>query len=175
MSFETVFLILLVAQGLMGGFDTVVNHELMHHLPRHSSSRTEVGLHALRELVYVLLFAGSGWFVWHGWLATLPIGLLIAEFLVSTMDEFIENQTRVLPQNERVLHAFLTLNIGLLLAVSVFICADWISYPADLIVRDPDFFAWGLSFLAVTSLIWAIRDFAAWLRLPRQHGTGKTP
>lgn len=170
MYLETVFLVLLVTQGVMGGFDTIVNHELMHHLPRRSSARTEVGLHALRELVYALLFAGLGWFIWHGWLVAVPMGLLSAEFLVSTMDEYVENRTRVLPQNERVLHAFLTLNIGLLLAVGGFMCANWVAYPAALEVRKADFFAWSLTFLAVTSLMWAIRDLVAWFRLPRQHG-----
>ena len=32
--------------------------------------------------------------------------------LVTAWDEFVENRSRVLPQNERVLHVFLTLNLG---------------------------------------------------------------
>ena len=171
---ETLLLGLLVVQGLLGGLDTLVNHELINHLPRRASAQTEVGLHASRELVYALLFAGLGWFAWHGWLAALPTALLIGEFLISTVDEYIENRTRVLPQNERVLHAFLTLNLGLLLAVCGIVAADWADYPTTLDSRAPDFFTWTLTLLGLISLLWATRDLAAWLRL-RNHSSSRTP
>ena len=40
---------LLAAQGLMGGIDTLYNHEWLEKLPRRADARGEIGLHAIRE------------------------------------------------------------------------------------------------------------------------------
>jgi hypothetical protein len=165
MSMETAFLALVVLQGLMGGFDTLVNHDLIERLPQRASARMEVGLHSLREAIYALLFAGLGWYTWHGAAVALVGGLLIAEFLVSTTDEYIENATRVLPHNERVLHAFLTLNLGLIIGIGSIVLFDRTSDPTGIVLRDPDLFTWALSALSLASLFWAVRDFSAWRNL----------
>lgn len=162
---ETLLLALLVAQGLMGGFDTVVNHDLIEHLPRQPAARTEVGLHALREGLYALVFAALAWYEWHGAAAGLIAGLLAAELLVSTTDEYVENQTRVLPQNERVLHVFLTMNLGLILGIGGWVLFQWGREPTGLVARDPDGYTWALSALALAALVWSVRDFTAWRRL----------
>jgi len=162
---EPVLLGLLVAQGVMGGFDTVINHDLIAQLSKRPSARTEVGLHALREALYAALFIGLGWFAWHGAAAAIVAGLLAAEVLVSTADDYVENRTRVLPQNERVLHVFLTLNLGFILVTTVLVLVQWMPQPTALVARAPDPLAWVLSALAAASLFWAGRDLASWLRL----------
>jgi len=162
---ETLLLALLVAQGAIGGFDTLVNHDLIEHLTKRPSASTEVGLHALREAIYAALFAGLGWAAWHGATAGIIIALLIAELLVSTSDEYVENLTRVLPQNERVLHVFLTVNLGMILVVTTFVSSTWIHQPSELVAREPGPLTWVLSALAAAGLFWSVRDFAAWLRL----------
>ena len=164
---ETLLFGLLVAQGVMGGFDTLVNHDLIEHLTKRPSARTEVGLHALRELLYAMLFAGLGWFAWHGAMAAIVAALLLAELLVSTADEFVENRTRVLPQNERVLHAFLTLNLGFIMAASGLVLLEWMPQPSGIVARYAGLWTWSLSAFAAAALIWAVRDFLAWRRL---HG-----
>jgi hypothetical protein len=166
---ETLLLGLLVAQGIMGGFDTLVNHDIIEHLSARPSARTEVGLHALREALYAGLFAGFGWFAWHGAAAAIVASLLIAELLVSATDEYVENRTRILPQNERVLHVFLTLNFGVILAVTTFVASNWILQPTGLVVRDPGPATWALSALAATALFWASRDFVSWRRLRKKN------
>lgn len=165
MTIDALLLMLLVVQGVMGGFDTLVNHDLLEHLARRPSARTEVGLHAMREALYAALFAGLGWFAWHGAMAVLIAGLLVAELLVSATDEYVENLTRVLPQNERVLHLFLTLNLGFLIVVAGLLLPAWLEEPTGLALRGAGPLTWVLSALAALSLFWAARDFSAWRRL----------
>ena len=158
---------LLVAQGVMGGIDTLVNHELIEHLPRRPEARREIGLHALREAIYATLFGGLAWFAWHGAFAALIGALLVAEVLVTASDEFIENRIRVLPQNERVLHVFLTLNFGMLIALLAPILIGWSARPSALAPAHHGAPSWALSALALGAAAWSVRDLLAWRRLAR--------
>jgi hypothetical protein len=164
---ETLLLVLLLAQGVIGGIDTLLNHELIVRLPHRIEARTEVGLHSLREAIYGILFGGLALFAWHGAWAAVMGALLAAEVLVDASDEFIENRTRVLPQNERVLHFFLTLNLGLITAVLAPILLRWYSQPTALLPVDQGLLSWALAGLALAAMTWAIRDLLAWLALRR--------
>lgn len=167
MTSETLLLVLLLAQGVIGGIDTLLNHELIVRLPHRIEARTEVGLHSLREAIYGILFGGLALFAWHGAWAAVMGALLAAEVLVDASDEFIENRTRVLPQNERVLHFFLTLNLGLITAVLAPILLRWYSQPTALLPVDQGLLSWALAGLALAAMTWAIRDLLAWLALRR--------
>lgn len=165
MTNESLFALLLCVQGLIGGIDTVVNHELIARLPRHIEARTEVGLHAIREAIYMSLFAGIAWFAWHG-IGALIIGtFLVSELIVTIYDEYVENHTRVLPQNERILHIFLTLNLGLLFAVAIPLLRDWNSLPSAITFVSHGVLSWLLSIFAILGAIWSIRDLCAWRHL----------
>ena len=52
------FLYLLVAQALMGAFDTVYHHEFKVGLPRCPTAGTELRIHSIRAVFYALLFGG---------------------------------------------------------------------------------------------------------------------
>ena len=158
---------LLLAQGVMGGVDTLLNHELIAQLPKRPEARTEIGLHVLREAVWAALFVGLAWFAWHGALALVIAALLAAELLVTAVDEFVENRIRVLPQNERVLHVFLTLNLGLLIALLAPVLLDWYRQPLELAGRSHGALSWLLTALGVAAGAWSLRDFVAWQRLRR--------
>jgi len=68
---------LVIAQGLMGAFDTLYHHELRAALPQQTSAALELRIHAGRSLVYGILFVGLAWLVWGGvWLAALAVMLL---------------------------------------------------------------------------------------------------
>ena len=155
----------LVAQGAMGGFDTIVNHEIIERLPHRESARREIGWHSVREATYATLFAGLGWFEWHGNAAFFIAGLLALEIVVTSTDEWIENRTRVLPQNERVLHVFLTLNLGLILALLAPILFAWSQLPTALVRADHRLAAWILAAFAAAAACWSVRDLLAWRRL----------
>jgi hypothetical protein len=162
-----VILALLLLQAALGGIDTILNHELIEHLPDRLEARTEIGLHAMREANYAVLFAGLGWAEWHGISAGLIGALLIAEVAITAVDEAVENRTRVLPQNERVLHVFLTLNLGAIIALLSPVLVAWWQDPSDIAVVNRGLPSWLLLAFACASVAWALRDFMAWRRLDR--------
>jgi hypothetical protein len=73
----------LLAQGVLGGIDTLVNHELVERLPTRPEARREIGLHSVREAVWAILLAGLGWFAWHGAAALVIAALLALELLIT--------------------------------------------------------------------------------------------
>jgi hypothetical protein len=157
--------LLLVAQGVMGGIDTLVNHELIAKLPRRTEARAEIGLHVLREAIWASLFAGLAWFAWYG-AAALAVALLVAaEIVITACDEFVENRIRVLPQNERVLHVFLTLNMGVLVALLVPVLLRWYEQPSGIVHAEYGWISWALLALSAAAAEWALLDFLAWRRL----------
>jgi hypothetical protein len=158
---------LLVIQAVMGGIDTLVNHELLEKLPQRLSARREIGLHSVREATYGALFVGLGWFAWHGTFALVIAALLLLEIAVTATDELVENRTRVLPQNERVLHVFLTLNYGFIVALLIPVLLDWGAQPAGLQPVHHGWTSWALAIFGLSSFAWALRDLLAWRRLAR--------
>jgi hypothetical protein len=162
---QTLLPILLAVHGAMGAVDTLLNHELIERLPYRKSARGEIGLHAIREAIYGTLFIGLAWFEWHGAAAGIIAALLVAELIVTACDEFIENRTRVLPPNERILHVFLTLNLGLVIAVLVPLLVDWGSPPTQLEAHQYGILSWILSCFGAASFLWSVRDLVAWRRL----------
>jgi uncharacterized protein len=158
---------LLVLQGVLGAIDTIVNHELLEALPQRRAARSEVGLHAVREAIYAALFLGFAWFAWLGAFAVVIAALLIAEVAVTVSDELVENRIRVLPQNERALHIFLTLNFGAIIALFVPALLDWGANPTQLAPAHHGWMSWALSLLGIASAAWSIRDLLAFRRLGR--------
>jgi putative Mn2+ efflux pump MntP len=157
--------VLLVVQGALGAFDTMLNHEWIERLAHRPQARTEIGIHSIREAIYGNLFAGLAWFEWHGAFAIWIAALLFGEVGITAWDEFIENKTRMLPQNERVLHVFLTINLGLIIAVLVPRLLEWISLSNGLKAVSYGALSWVLSAFALASIGWSARDFFAWRRL----------
>ena len=162
---ELIPVVLLAVQGVLGGIDTLVNHEWLARLPQRTEARGEIGLHALREANYAVLFGGLAWFAWHGGLAYVLAALLIAEVLITARDEWIENRNRVLPQNERVMHLLLTLNLGAIIALLGPVLMRGSREATALQPRDYGMLSWLLSALALAAAFWCVRDFIAWRRL----------
>jgi hypothetical protein len=156
---------LLVLQGLIGGLDTFVNHEWIEKLPRRAAARREIGLHAVREATYGALFIGLGWYAWQGAFAMVIGALLLLEVGITATDELVENHTRVLPQNERVMHVFLTLNYGLIIALLLPTLLEWAELPTALVPDRHGAASWILALLGATALAWSVRDLLAWRRL----------
>jgi hypothetical protein len=168
-AYESLLITLLVLQGIVGGADTLINHELLERLPARAEARGEIGLHALREAIYGMLFAATAWYAWHGAWAFAIAGLLAVEILVDAIDEFVENRIRVLPQTERMLHYMMIMNLGLIAGALVLVMLDWAPRPASVERTSHGAGSWMLSLLSFASLCWAVRDAAAWRRLGRQR------
>lgn len=152
---------LLVLQGVLGALDTLLNHEFLEALPYRRPARAELAWHAAREALYAALFLGFAWFAWLGAFAAVIGALLIAEIAVTFGDELVENRIRVLPQNERALHIFLTLNFGALVALFVPVLLDWGANPTELAPAHHGWMTWALSLLGAASAAWSVRDLVA--------------
>ena len=59
-------LYLLLAQGMLGAFDTLWYHEYQQQLPRNASAKVELRLHASRDFAYAIVFGSLAWTLWHG-------------------------------------------------------------------------------------------------------------
>ena len=70
---------LLLAQEILGTFDTLYYHEYRLRLPRQANARNELQIHALRDFVYAILFGAIGWITWDGPLAWVFVFLLLVE------------------------------------------------------------------------------------------------
>src|SRR5262249_3826374 len=113
----------------MGGFDTLYHHEMTERLAWRPAQAGELKLHGVRNLGYGVMFAALGWSQLHGAYAGALIALMIAELIVTLWDFVEEDRSRRLPASERILHALLTLNYGVVLALLAPVLAHWVRLP----------------------------------------------
>lgn len=173
------FLYLLIAQALIGAFDTLYHHEFKVALAQNINARSELGIHAIRSILYGVLFAGLAWFEWHGHFIWLLIAIVSIEIILTLWDFVIEDQTRLLPASERVTHTLLAINGGAAFVLLAITLPEWFTLPSQLQFVDYGWRSWFLLVAGVGVTISGIRDaFAAWtiqrldLRLNLDLGNG---
>jgi uncharacterized protein (TIGR01777 family) len=154
-------------QMAMGAFDTLYHHEATERLAWRPGQRTELRLHGVRNLVYALLFAALGWCEPHGALAIALLLLLGAELFITLWDFVEEDRSRKLPATERVTHALLTLNYGIVLAMLVPLLLSWADQPSGLPAAYHGAASWLCAGAALGVMISGIRDLAAARRCAR--------
>lgn len=152
------FLFALIAQGLIGGADVIVNHKVIAQVPARDNAGPEEVLHSARECIFGTLFFALAWFEWHGVAVLFIAGLLLAEVVVSTVDTVLEFDTRLLPVTERVAHVFLFVNLGILVTLVGQALLAWGDRPSAIVGVDYGAVSWLLSGLAVLALGWSVRD-----------------
>ena len=108
---------LIVIQIALGAFDVIYHHELTERLAWRASQQRELMLHAIRNVLYAVLFVLLGWFEVHGIWAMLVVTVLLVEVIVTLVDFVEEDVSRKLPASERVTHTLLALNYGGILAL----------------------------------------------------------
>jgi uncharacterized protein (TIGR01777 family) len=158
---------LIAIQIALGAFDTIYHHEFTERLPWRVSQRHELQLHAVRNLIYAVLFIAIGWSEPHGYLAMLAIVVLTVEVVITLMDFVEEDLTRRLPASERINHTLLALNYGAILVLLVPILLDWAN---DATALRPAYH--GLWSMMVTAAafgvgLFGLRDWFASRRLAR--------
>jgi uncharacterized protein (TIGR01777 family) len=163
--------IAVVAQMMMGAFDTFYHHEGTERLAWRPGQRTELLLHGVRNLAYSVLFMTLGFAEPRGAWAAALLALLFAELIITLWDFVEEDRTRALPASERVTHTLLTLNYGVILAMLV----PWLWANAGLpsAIR-PAHHGWLGAFCAVAAVgvvISGLRDLEAAARNRRLHVT----
>lgn len=172
MEFAPPFLIALLAHGLIGASDVILNHEVIARLPARRRAVAEQRLHSARELAFALIFFSLAWFEWHGVFAWAIVSLLLAELCISTIDTVLECDTRVLPVTERVMHVMLFVNFGIVLALLAPALADWLRLPDGLASVDYGWASWVLSAMSLLSLGWSLRDALSGTLSPRRKKAG---
>jgi hypothetical protein len=145
-------------QGVIGGVDVFLNHELLARLPQRADTGTEEGLHSAREFVFMALFLSLAWFEWHGVLVLWIAALLLCEVVISSVDVVVEGNTRILPVPERVLHVFLFMNLGVVIVLVVWALLDWWELPTGVTRVDYGWGSWVLTAMAALALGWGVRD-----------------
>lgn len=111
---------LLALQGAIGAFDTLYYHEWRARLPALEGARPELRLHAVRALIYGVVFAALPRFEWRGAWAYALAALLAAEVVITLRDFVVEDGVRAplggVFAGERVTHALMAIIYGAMLA-----------------------------------------------------------
>ena len=152
---------LLAAQGILGAWDNLWNHEYKVGLARRAGARNELLLHAARAALYVPMFLVFAWLELTGWYAAAFAGLLAVEIVITLLDFVEEDRTRKLPANERVLHTILAINFGAFLALLVPQLWLNVQLPAAASWMDKGAWSWLFSLFAVGAAAWSLRDAVA--------------
>ena len=167
----TAALTLLLAQGLLGAFDTLWYHEWRARLPASPAARTELCLHAARAFTYAVVFGGLGWFAWTGLMALVLATILLFEIGITLWDFIEEDETRRLPAGERVMHTIMAIIYGAFLAHLVPEMMGWWQLPTGMTWVDHGIFTWLMSGLAAGVFLSGLRDLLASfaIRIPAQY------
>ncbi|HEY1750991.1 MAG TPA: TIGR01777 family oxidoreductase [Caulobacteraceae bacterium] len=157
----TAALIVMLIQAVLGATDNLVHHELEAALPSRPGARTELALHAAREGIYAVLFAGLAWLEWRGAFALLLAGLLLAEVAITLKDFLVEDTTRRLPPLERVLHTLLAISFGAFLALLAPTVIGWAAEPTGFAAAGHGAVSWLLSLCSLGVGAWCVRNAIA--------------
>ncbi len=163
-------LLLLLAQGALGAFDTLYYHEYRLRLPARHTARQELRLHAFRDFVYALLFGTIGWMTWNGLWAWLFLALLVTEIIITLMDFVEEDRTRRLPAGERIMHAIMGIVYGLFLAALLPNVWAWTHMPTGWGRADYGLLSGVLTLMAAGVLLSGVRDLVSAQRGPAPGG-----
>lgn len=167
-------LYLLTAVAFLGAFDTIYYHEFRAKLPAMGkSARSELQLHAGRDFVYAILFAGLPWFSWKGVYAAALAVLFLIEIILTLWDFVVEDWIRKplggVYSGERVMHAVMGIVYGAMLAYVVPALRVWWSEPTELAISPSVISAtlrWIMTFMASGVFLSGVRDLCASAGLP---------
>jgi len=143
----------LLAQGLLGAFDTIYYHEYRARLPGLGPpARSELRLHATRDFIYAVLFLTLPFSCWNGLWAWVLAAMLLVEIVITLSDFVVEDAVRKslggVYKGERVTHGVMGILYGLFLAQLVPQLLEWARKPTGFTMRaDPARFP--ISFLMV--------------------------
>jgi hypothetical protein len=138
---ETAMLVML-ALGLLGAFDTIYYHEYVCRLPVHGSKVAgELRLHALRDFVYGILFLTLPFYKWQGILTVALCLLIVLEISITIWDFNTEAVERIqiggIGNTERGLHLIMAVVYGVFLASLFPQLLTWLPLRSTFTPQDP--------------------------------------
>lgn len=162
---------LLLIQGVLGAIDTIYHHELTVALPKQRSARKELAIHAVRALLYGVVFATLAQLELHGvWVVAIAT-LILIEIGLTLWDFVVEDNSRKLPATERILHTILAINGGALFGLYAWQLLQWWPLPSALVIADHGLIGIALTIMAIGVALSGVRDALAALQL----GTATQP
>jgi uncharacterized protein len=123
---------LIILQMAMGAFDIAYHHELTERLAWRPAQRRELALHAMRNMLYAILFGVFGWFEPRGAWSVAVMTILATEIVITLLDFVEEDGSRKLPASERITHTLLAINYGAILALLLPLLLDWAAQDTSL-------------------------------------------
>ncbi len=160
----TIVLALLLTNAAIGAFDTLWYHEYKARLSAHlDTTRTELGLHTLRDGLYVLIYGGFAWWRPSGWFVHLTVFVLLVELVVTLADFVVEDRDRPaiggIAPGERIAHTIMAIVYGAMLTFLLPILANELPGPTALIRNTiPTWMSVAASITAVGIALSGIRD-----------------
>ena len=131
-------------------------------------ARAELQLHAFRDFVYAVLFAGLPWLTWHGWYVIALVGLFIIEIALTLWDFVVEDWIRRplggVYAGERIMHGIMGIVYGAMLAYMVPTLRSWWSQSSQLIASSPPIgvaLRWVMILMAMGVFVSGVRDLCA--------------
>lgn len=134
--------LLLFALGILGALDIALYHSISHGIRQHHDSRAELLVHSLRGPTYAALFLAVPNLELRGaWFFAL-LALYGADVAISIVDFAIERRSRErlggLPSGEYVLHIFIAMVFGALVASTLFEGWAWAAEPSAILYRPAE-------------------------------------
>ncbi len=167
---------LMAIQGGLGAFDTIFHHELTESLPSKLSARLELKIHAIRALIYSVLFIGLSAWEWHGLWAVVLLLVFVVEIVLTLWDFVTEDKTRLLPATERIIHTVLAMNGGAFITLLVLNTPTWWNQPSAFVWHSFGGLSFFLALCGVGVGLSGIRDaFASYSlgKMAQQAGKSK--
>jgi hypothetical protein len=164
---------LLAIQGAIGAFDTLYYHEWRARLPALPGARPELRLHAVRALIYAVLFALLPRVEWRGAWAYVLGALLAAEVFITLRDFVVEDTVRAplggVFAGERTTHTVMAIIYGAMLANLLPAVLGWRHEATALVPHTepvPAELVWLLTSMSLGVAVSGARDAYAALGLP---------
>lgn len=157
--------LLFAVQAALGFADIVLHHELTQRLAWRPTAATELKLHGLRNLLYVVIYLFLGWTIPGGWWVAIIGAVFLAEVVITFWDWVEEDANRALPASERTIHGILTINFGVILALLAPTLWDWWTAPTSLHGTSYGLWSWAASLFALVAGAFGVKDLLAGKRL----------
>lgn len=154
---------LMIAQILMGAFDTLYHHEIKVALPQTPGAALELSIHAIRALLYSIVFMGLAWYQWGGVWVWVLVSIVLIEVVLTLWDFVIEDTTRLLPKSERITHTLLAINGGAVFVLLATELPQWLALSSAFYDVHYGWRSWFLTVGAIGVGVSGVRDaFSAW-------------